>query len=411
MTGPKVQIGVGWTEEGGQIPAEAAGKLQQLQGALQRLDAREPALAMRSLRFAIDDMAVSATGLSGPGGAFVRLAATLGSFGVGLPTMAAAIGGFAALAAVIKGQDEILKNLNTTLTETEQVLASGIPAAMERLRGIKIQDQLASLQAERTGDIQRILHGFPGRTGADAEAMFMRTAQGVSITAQIENLERANARIQQDADKLRNRAGGGKRGRTPGAASAMDDLIGIGAMLPEGDLDAMGLGDIPAGVSDEQATERLARQREEASRKREEQMRKAEEAARHQLTEQGHVLRRLGPAAGALLGLAGATKRGGGVGELVSAAGGAVAEIPGGQIAGAGLEAGGAVLKLLTSGEARMKITEYEQKALDQMKEVMQVTGSSSVNVVSPGGAGLRNTIVALNRASRLDATPMLPVP
>src|SRR5947207_2220713 len=110
----EVSLAVRWAESGADVPARTAASLRSLSAAaseasvgvgermaqaFQRLEAREPTMAMRRTRLAIEELSVSALGIQGPMG---RLASSFALLAPGGALTLGAVAGLAAIAVEVK---------------------------------------------------------------------------------------------------------------------------------------------------------------------------------------------------------------------------------------------------------------------------------------------------------------------
>lgn len=101
---------------------QTAGSLgDRLSKAFQSLEEREPTMAVRRLHLAIEDLAISATGATGPLG---RIATTFASLGLGGAVGIATVAGFAAIGFEIKKILDFSGDLEKSLTKGSQGFAS-----------------------------------------------------------------------------------------------------------------------------------------------------------------------------------------------------------------------------------------------------------------------------------------------
>ncbi len=102
------------------------GGLQGLGGAFQRFERREPAMAVRDLRFAMNELAASATGLS-PG--LARIISTFAQLGIGGAIGIGAVAGVAAIGVEIKGIIDYTNSLDRNLEAINAKFAAMVPLA------------------------------------------------------------------------------------------------------------------------------------------------------------------------------------------------------------------------------------------------------------------------------------------
>lgn len=153
MSDTDVELAVRWTEAGQNIPDKTVAGLQKIKGAageaapaigdrmsqaFARLEAREPTMVLRRARMAIEEMAMSAVGATGPLG---RLGATMALMGG--PTTLGLVAGFAAVGLEVKSLlefndklDKQLVGLNTKFA----TLGGSISVALRQMEAMRQTD-------------------------------------------------------------------------------------------------------------------------------------------------------------------------------------------------------------------------------------------------------------------------------
>ena len=110
--------------------------------ALQRLERQEPAMALRQMRGALEELTASATGLDPR---LARLGSTLSMFGIGGPMGIAAVGGFAAIAFEVKKLVNAADELDKKLLALNTTIATGPAATLLKAQGFQRQaEELAT---------------------------------------------------------------------------------------------------------------------------------------------------------------------------------------------------------------------------------------------------------------------------
>lgn len=94
-----VDIAVRWMESGAPVPEQTVDRVQQMERAFARLEAREPTMVLRRTRMAVEELAASSIGMQGPWG---RLVASIGMLAPGGAVTLAAVGGIGLISAEIQ---------------------------------------------------------------------------------------------------------------------------------------------------------------------------------------------------------------------------------------------------------------------------------------------------------------------
>lgn len=183
MSDTELELAIRWSERESHIPAQVAAHLRglgqaataaapeigdRMGQAFARLEAREPTMVLRRVRFAIEEMAASAIGATGPAG---RLA---GSLALLMPGGAVALGAVAGLAGIgveIKSLVEYSGQLEEALQKVNTEFASLGGAGSTQLRSIEALGQREPTQPGMFGRLVARLgtagefvinHPFPG---------------------------------------------------------------------------------------------------------------------------------------------------------------------------------------------------------------------------------------------------------
>jgi hypothetical protein len=441
-----------------QLTQSSGGAAQSLSGkfgqALSRLERREPTLALQSMRYAMGSLAAEALGTAGPVGRVVSsvgllvpnaFLATGGVIGltaaiskIVAPTNAAITAGEKLRDSWIKQADDVGK-LNAALTdlasstETTTKWGERLVAALAALPGgeaigrgvgaflgsrLSKAGQLAgelpedfnkkidqSNQAFLESLRQHIaLIGLSTRQTAELRAF--QTGHG-GVADQAGALAVLGEQLQDQADRQKTLneatdewAAIGERA----AAVALDwgnALSRISVGLPRAGLrpapdQSFDLGDfLRQGAIFQNASELASRMSNRLG--------KDLSSLGNAATYGGGADRgRIGAIIAASLSGIGGVAGGGGVGAALSGVGGVLSAIPAaGDIAGPLLAGIGGLVSIFTSGSAKVTISDFEQQAVDRMKNLIQFPTTTSSNFLGGSGSNARE---AANAAARFGA-------
>ena len=154
-----------WSEQGGQLPekvkrdldrmgqssSRATSITDKLGQALTRLERREPPLFMRQIRGAVDNLAASAIGATGPVG---RLAVSLAGLAPGGALTLAGLGGLAVLGLEIKALVNVIADMEKGLRAANSEFAKMVGGAAA------LRDQLATLQDQEAAQPNIFMRGL-----------------------------------------------------------------------------------------------------------------------------------------------------------------------------------------------------------------------------------------------------------
>jgi hypothetical protein len=402
----EVALALQWSEAGAQIPADAQGKLERLGGALQRLEAREPTMALRQTRFAIASLAAEAVGATGPLAKLGEVALLLGA---GTTTGLVIMGGIAAVAAGYKAITSEAreaaaetKKLHEEVARLAELSPEGKQAAHARLAGQTFQE-LAQVQQVQIPQLRTHYEELRRMFGEHAKSTQQAAANLQAAVAHAEKLralfidmgaagQLAPVEVTAGQMGILNEAERLRRMRSPihrmgGLTLESGQLFGGGEDLFPGG---------PMGLRAGGFLQRAIMRREHL------QFRETgEEKGREEPDKTDAIAARILGHGVAFAGAIASRSPGG----ALAALGGAVGTVPGGQLVGAGLAGLGGLASIFGQPKP-LTIGAFTEFALSQMRDLRPDPLTTSIALI---GTDPRSMAYNLARLGRRDAAPRFP--